>query len=274
LIVNADDYGLTRGVSRGIRAAHLLGIVTSTTVMMNMPGAGDDLRLALDETPALGLGVHLVLTAGQPALEPGQVADLVASDGRFHSLEALSAEREHIALEQVRAEWTAQIQAFIVATGKTPDHLDSHHHTSFFSAGLFRTLLELAREYGCAIRCPLPTLDGSGLPAEVAEEFAAFAPTLLEEFGTRRPGLFCASFYDTGATGANLLSILERLPSGTAELMCHPAYDDDELTAVSSYVAPRAAELALLSGPAIRAAIASRRIQLINFADLVSENPA
>jgi predicted glycoside hydrolase/deacetylase ChbG (UPF0249 family) len=68
LIVNADDYGRTPGVSRGIREAHRRGIVTSTTCMMNMPAVVDDIALALEETPRLGLGVHLVLTSGRPLL--------------------------------------------------------------------------------------------------------------------------------------------------------------------------------------------------------------
>ena len=71
LIVNADDYGRTRGVSAGIREAHLHGIVTSTTAMMNFPGVQADLARACDDCPQLGLGVHLVLTAGRP-LRPAE----------------------------------------------------------------------------------------------------------------------------------------------------------------------------------------------------------
>jgi predicted glycoside hydrolase/deacetylase ChbG (UPF0249 family) len=268
LIVNADDYGLTRGVSRAVREAHQLGIVTSTTAMMNMPGADADIRLALDETPRLGLGVHLVLTSGRPALNAAQLSDLVSADGQFHTLAEFTATRKQTALDQVRAEWTAQVEVFVRAAGQAPDHLDSHHHASFFTEGLFRTLLELAREYGCAIRCPLNTFSESGLPGDVAAEFASFAPPLLAEFAPRTTEFFCADFYDGGATRASLLSILDKLPSGTAELMCHPAYADEELAAVSTYVAPRQEELALLSGPASRAAVASRRIQLINFGDI------
>ncbi len=54
LIVNADDYGRTASVSAGIRRAHLRGIVTTTTAMMNMPSVEDDVRLALAECPVSG----------------------------------------------------------------------------------------------------------------------------------------------------------------------------------------------------------------------------
>ncbi|MBA3075615.1 MAG: ChbG/HpnK family deacetylase [Anaerolineae bacterium] len=84
LIVNADDYGHTRGVSQGIRLAHLRGIVTSTTAMMNYPGAVDDLRMAVKECPRLGLGLHLVLTSGRPVLPAEKVPDLVNLEGKFY----------------------------------------------------------------------------------------------------------------------------------------------------------------------------------------------
>jgi predicted glycoside hydrolase/deacetylase ChbG (UPF0249 family) len=268
LIVNADDYGLTRGVSRGIREAHLRGIVTSTTAMMNMPGVDQDLRLALAETPRLGLGVHLVLTAGHPVLPADEVPTFVSADGDFLSLDEITSARTVLELEQARREWRAQIEKFIAATGKPPDHLDSHHHTSFFSAGLFRTMLELARENGCAIRCPLRTAHGSSLPADVEGEFAAFAPPLLAEFTPRTTGTFVAGFYDEGATGQNLLSILDSLPDGTTELMCHTAYVDADLVAVSGYVGPRERELIVLTDPAIGAAFGARGIEMISFAGI------
>jgi hypothetical protein len=274
LIVNADDYGLTRAVSRGIREAHQRGIVTSTTAMMNIAGAAEDLRLALDETPQLGLGVHLVLTAGGPVLPMGEVSGLVASNGHFRSLGEFTAMRGAVDPEQAHAEWNAQIEAFIAVSGKAPDHLDSHHHTSYLSEGLFRAFLNLAGEYGCAIRCPLHVLNGSGSPEEGADEFASFAPALLEEFAPLTTAVFCADFYDEGATRDTLLGILDRLPTGITELMCHPGHADAQLSGVSSYSAQRENELALLGGPAARAAIASRRIQLVNFGDIVRERPA
>ena len=70
LIINSDDYGRTPEVSRGIREAHLHGVVTSTTCMMNIPTTAADIQVALREAPLLGLGVHLVLTADRPIGPP------------------------------------------------------------------------------------------------------------------------------------------------------------------------------------------------------------
>jgi predicted glycoside hydrolase/deacetylase ChbG (UPF0249 family) len=75
LIINADDFGLTPGVTRGILDAHLNGVVTSTSAMMNSPHIADSLAAAQD-APKLGMGVHLVLTWGKPMLTPGKSSHL------------------------------------------------------------------------------------------------------------------------------------------------------------------------------------------------------
>jgi len=66
LIVNADDFGRSPGINRGILDAHLNGIVTSTTVMINYPDAAPGLEQALLKAPDLGIGLHLNLTSGRP----------------------------------------------------------------------------------------------------------------------------------------------------------------------------------------------------------------
>ena len=82
LIVNADDFGLSPGVSRGILRAHWEGIVTSTTFMVNFPWAAEMAGL-LRRAPRLGVGLHLNLTTGAPVLPPAEVPSLVGPDGRF-----------------------------------------------------------------------------------------------------------------------------------------------------------------------------------------------
>ncbi len=83
LVVNADDFGRTAGVSQGILEAHLNGIVTSTTVMANLPGAAQAVRQALVEAPNLAMGVHLNLTQGTPISPPDALPGLVTPGGGF-----------------------------------------------------------------------------------------------------------------------------------------------------------------------------------------------
>ena len=84
LIVNADDFNRSPGVSRGIVEAHEKGIVTSTTVMVNLPGLRASLDL-LRGYPRLGVGLHVNLTFGSPVVPAEQVPSLVDAEGRFWS---------------------------------------------------------------------------------------------------------------------------------------------------------------------------------------------
>jgi predicted glycoside hydrolase/deacetylase ChbG (UPF0249 family) len=271
LIVNSDDYGRTAAVSQGARNAHLFGIVTSTSCMMNMPTVVEDIRTALQETPRLGLGVHLVLTSGQPLLPAGQVPSLVAPAGSFLKLDQFLSRLDQVDPVQVKAEWKAQIERFVVTAGRAPTHLDSHHHSSYFTEPFFRAMLELAREYGAAIRLVIAQGHAdsmAGLPAEILTPIQEYAPRLLNEFNPKAPDIFHASFYDDKATEAELLRLITGLQPGTAELMCHPGYADAILLAGSSYARQRESELAILTDPVIRQAIRARRIELISFAQL------
>jgi hypothetical protein len=272
LIVNADDYGRSAGVSRGIRDAHLRGIVSSTTAMMNMPGVVGDLNLALEETPRLGLGVHLVLTAGRPLLPPDQIPSLVTGQGAFLPLDGLIEGREGLNPAEVQAEWRAQIEKFIQVTGRRPTHLDSHHHSSYFMPSWFRAMLELARDYDCAIRRPL-ALDAKpdevGMPPELVALVQSHAPDLLAAFKPRCPDQFFVTFYDDRATQNEIERLITELPeSGIYEIMCHPGYSDPALIAASSYARQRDVEVAILTSPQTLNAVRQRGIQLISFADL------
>ena len=82
LIVNADDFGFTEGVSRGILRGHHEGIVTSTSVMINFPAALDWVSRARQDAPDLGLGLHLVLTAGRPAAPHDRAGGLRGQSGK------------------------------------------------------------------------------------------------------------------------------------------------------------------------------------------------
>src|SRR5699024_11986375 len=83
LIINADDFGYSRAVNYGIIDAHKKGVLTSTTLMTNMPGAEHAYKLG-KEYNHLGIGVHLTLTCGKPLLDNHQT--LVDADGNFKKL--------------------------------------------------------------------------------------------------------------------------------------------------------------------------------------------
>ena len=262
LIINSDDYGRTPDISRGIREAHLHGVVTSTTCMMNIPATAQDVAIALQETPHLGMGVHLVLTMGRPISAPETVPSIVDENGNFFKYTPLIEHLNSLLMDDVKREWSAQIEAFIQAAGRKPTHLDSHHHSSYFSPDLFHKMLELAQEYNCAIRFPF-----SEVSSELAET-AKYALEFVQEFNPRRPDVFFVKFYDQTATKENLLNIIQSVPQGTSEIMCHPGFVDVAFARESVYNFQRERELKILTDPEIKQAIEAQEIQLINFADL------
>lgn len=274
LIINADDYGHSPGISLGIRMVHLEGIVTSTTAMMNRPLAPAELTVAARVCPNLGVGVHLVLTAAKPLLAAKKVPSLVDSEGNFHKLPAFVDHIDHIDLDQVWAEWNAQVEKFIHHYGKTPDHLDSHHHCSYFTPGLFEKMVKLAEQLGCGIRKPFandPIDAAVYLPAEMVNpamrNYSAFTAVPLPRTTDR----FIGNFFDQGATLEHLIQIIGDIAADpdheTFELMCHPAKMDHELREISDYNDKRTDELVILTNPTIREVINRLDINLIKYSD-------
>jgi chitin disaccharide deacetylase len=270
LIVNADDYGHTPSCSAGIRRAHLEGIVTTTTTMMNCYDAVPALRIAREETPELGVGVHLVLTHGAPLLPPERVPTLVRRDGQFFELAELPQAMRSVDVGQLRDEWRAQIEAFL-ETGTTIDHLDSHHHVSFLFDKALPIVYDFASEYNVPIRNPLAGYEAfKASPGfvDVANDGRRLALNLMETSPVRYPDTVVLHFYNKGISLDNLLDIIDTLPDGTAEIMCHPAIVDDELMQITTYHTMRGVELDLLTDARVIDRVQGRGIELVTFADL------
>jgi predicted glycoside hydrolase/deacetylase ChbG (UPF0249 family) len=263
LIINSDDYGRTPEISRGIREAHLCGVVTSTTCMMNIPSTAGDIAVALKEVPELGMGVHLVLTMGDPISAPETISSITDKDGHFFKYRPLLEQLSNIKVYEVKREWRAQIEAFLRAARRKPTHLDSHHHSSYFSPALFRAMLELAKEFECAIRFPF-----TGDASQELEETNKHVPDLIREFNPPRPDCFMVDFYNERATREVLLNMINNLPEGTTEIMCHPGYTDTAFASESVYNKQRDRELEILTDPFIKEVIHANGIQLSTFANL------
>ena len=205
LIVNADDWGLTRGVSEGILAAHRHGIVSSTTVFAT--GDLDRELVARLRDSGLGVGLHVNLTLGAP-LTRGR--SLVDGDGRFVRDARRAAARVTVA--DVRAEIEAQAERFQSALKRRPTHLDTHHHVGLHPP-VRDVVLDVARGLGVAVR---------------SQDTAA--RTRARSAGLRTPDHFF------GESGPEAYWSLERtmrhlreLPAGVSEFMCHPGWFDADL---------------------------------------------
>lgn len=275
LIVNADDLGYTLGVTRGIIRAHKDGIVTSTSVMVNMPAAAESVELTRKEAPDLGLGLHLTLTAGPSVASSDLIPDLVNPDGHFHPKAEVTARLGQLDMVQVERELLAQVDRFIELAGKQPDHLDSHHHITYLHPSIMELMLRLASKLVIPIRKPL--IDNVSMVAEFvrklgmaaeSESMAGSLKNTMAATSVQMPDRFISEFFKKQATLGDLLILLANLPEGISELMCHPAEVDDALMESSGYTTYRQAELDALTHPSVRELIQSEGIELINFGGL------
>lgn len=243
LIVNADDFGLTRGVSEGILDAHRHGIVTSTTVLVTSRIDADLVARAKDS--ALGIGLHVNFTLGRP-LTRG--ASLVDEGGRFVRDARRAAARAKAS--EVDAELGAQIERFVDLVGRAPTHLDTHHHVGLFSP-VRESVLAAARRLGVPVRSQDPTARARARTA-----------------GLKTPDhFFGASGPDAYWTPARTLAHLRALPSGVSEFMAHPGRFDDDLS-YSRYARQREVELVGLGTAGARSAVGALNVTLCHFGQL------
>lgn len=287
LIINADDFGLTAGVNRAIAEAHRHGIVTSATLMANSQAFLEAARIAA-ECPRLSVGCHVVLVDGTPVVQPGTVPTLLVSHNSGAAFETNLAKFAARALagridpDQIEAEATAQFRK-LQAAGLSPSHFDTHKHTHMFPSVL-RPLLRAARACGLrAVRNPfVPHIPSAAKllrrrPELWKRYLQVRALTLLESGfhrAVRAAGLITPfGSFGVVSTGALDLAVFEAIldciPEGTWEFVCHPGYNDADLAAIRTRLRQaRAQEFDLLTSEAARQAVARREIELISYHDL------
>jgi chitin disaccharide deacetylase len=250
LIINADDFGLTKGCNIGIIKAMKEGIVTNTTVMINMPHAQEGIELA-KQNDIIQMGLHLNLTCGRPVLDAMEIPSLVDEDGNFYRRPSLLVGKMNI--EDVERELRSQIKKF-KTTGLSLTHMDSHHHSHMYPE-ISQIAAKLAKEEGVPLRSPNQDIK-----------------RLLDQKGVVTTDYFTIDFYDKGATIDSLKKTIENHHEGVLEIMCHPAYLDQDLFDISSYNSPRALELEVLTSQKVKTWIEGKGIKLIGFEDLRYEN--
>lgn len=227
IVINADDFGLTAGVSQAIVEALGEGAVSGTSVMVCAARAEDCVRQWLPEIRDRA-GVHLQLTGGVPRLASGTVSSLCANDGTFlPRSEVARAEPRHVA-----AEWEAQLDT-ARSWGLEPTHLDSHHDVHHYPH-ILEVYLSLALASG------LPVRGGPGHVRTRMDDLAVPGSRALVRRWTGR---------STGCNGllVELSGVLESTPEGEpVEIVSHPGYVDDDLHRLSVLIDARVADLTAL----------------------------
>jgi chitin disaccharide deacetylase len=189
LIVNADDFGQSHGVNRGIIEAFQFGILTSTSVMVRWPALDEAVSYSRD-FPGLALGLHLDLSEWAYRNEEWVCLYQVVDESDANAL---------------RRELRQQLEAFYRAFGKNPTHIDSHQHVHV-NEPLRMIAAEMADEINVPLRHITPAVQYCG----------AFYGQTSEGYPYQE------------AIGVDaLIRTLEEIPPGLTELACHPGYGED-----------------------------------------------
>lgn len=240
LIINADDFGISKAINFGIIEGFKSGVVTSTTLMCNMEATEHAVNLA-KENPKLGVGIHLVLTVGKPLAK--NVNTLVDDKGDFLKYDQIG---KSASIEDIRKEFRSQFEKFL-SFGIMPTHIDTHHHIHSMK-NVFSVVYELANEYHIPVR----------YIEDIGKEMYKNIKTTTK---------FIDKFYDIPMIEPEMLIKIceDNINLDSVEIMCHPGYLDFKIINNSSYAYPRVKELETLTNKEVIKLINNKNIQLISY---------
>jgi hypothetical protein len=272
VIINADDFGITKGVNKAILELVDAGVVTSTSVMSNMPHYKDILELQ----SKIGIGVHLNLTTGRPLLEENKVQTLVDEHGNFLNISDLikKVRKGYVAKQDADAEFKAQVER-LLELGIRLDHINSHE--SLLKYPFFVPIIKkIAKKYKIgAIRTYIPRkFDYTRVMNPKRILISLYL--VYQQMKWKQNRLSVADKYDAlikfgldyeTAIG-KLKDIFQNLPNGVLELGVHPGYCTEQNSILGSYVYEREVELQALLSIEFRKIIDACGAQLVAFNDI------
>jgi predicted glycoside hydrolase/deacetylase ChbG (UPF0249 family) len=282
LIINADDLGMSRGITDGILVAHRYGFLTSASLLVNMP-ASEYAVERVASAPKLGVGVHLNICQGRPISPAREVPSLVDADGNFHAagvmIRKLWAWR--INGRELETEFCAQIR-WAKNRGLELTHADSHHHMHIYPAALIpfsRALVAEGILCARAARCTQWAADAAlggphegGLLRRLSVQAYRAAVQAIFLGGLIAPGsrisFLSRERHHAGDLKQAWRSTLEHLPAGTFELACHPGLYEGGFSETDRICAQREEEFRWLTDPELREVVAWNQIQLITYREL------
>lgn len=278
LIINADDLCLDRRTNDAILKCYNEGIVTSTSALVNFPDSIELLKEVYEQYPEFPIGIHLNMTFGKPVLPPEEVPTMVNENGEFWNEDQILTHIADIDYEEVKKEIRAQVELFL-SSGVPLDHLDYHHHLLALYTPFHQIVREIAVEQNVPIRNPVPVStykiikvsSGGGdsvaiskliiygmlhpfkaipMMKKVGVEAFIEQERITNECGIKTPDWFIDVFYENSDI-ETFLSIIDQLPNGVSEIMCHPGSSESEVQ--------------ILTDPEVKAILAEKGIVLTNF---------
>ncbi len=237
IILNVDDFGLTKGVNNAVLELSKQGLVKSTTALVNSPYFADDIKKTSNYD--LDVGIHLTIDLFNAELFHPSLCD---ENNIFHKAKTHSLNRS-LDSDVIYREWKSQIEKFIKIAGFKPTHIDSHHHAHIINTDANIAVKRLGEEYGLVIR------------QNSNDKYTAYCS---------------GDFYGEDVNPDLLIETIEKLLEVEAEyleVMMHPAFVDQELESISSYNTARMAEYEAVTSEQFKNYIEHNNIQISKFTD-------
>ena len=276
LIINADDFGLSRSVNRGIVESFQSGIVTSASLMVNMPGFDDALSL-IKENPALSVGLHINLLRGQPVSSADKPMSLIQNNFFRGSVLSFLRSLHSEGMKEIEKECRAQVEKAL-RNKLHITHLDSEKNIHMVPK-VFKLFVKIAHDYQIG---SVRNINECG-PYSFSERYfiAKYFSSVSQEnrnfskqYNVKMPDHFFGFIEGAGMTMEALEKTFKCLRKGTTEMVCHPGYIDDEwkkwpLQKERYYINnKREMELEALISPRLKELVKSLGINLISYGEL------
>lgn len=259
LLVQSDDFGITRAVSLGCIHGIRNGVIRNTGMFANMPWIEECVEWIRPYMDQIGFGIDLNISTGPSILSHGKLPSLTHEDGSFlgskehKALDSDENHHDHLAAcrEEVYAEFRAQIERYIELTGHKPDYIHNH---AYCSETVFRVSRQLAEEYHCPysddlIRRPELQDGGMGWYCFGGPE-VQLKNDPVSWFVSDRPGMMKKEY---------------------GYIICHCGYVDAELFRLSSFNVCRLIDLDCMVSQKMKTWIKDNQIELLTFKDLPKE---
>ena len=285
LIINADDFGCDIKTNNAILKCYTEGIVTSTTAYVNFPESIKMIKEVHELYPDFPVGIHLNITFGKPVLPPEEIPTLVnKKNGEFWNEDEILSHIADISYEEVKKEIHAQIELFL-ESGFSPDHIDYHNHILALYTPFHQIARDEALRLNIPVRNPVPVssyktikVPSGGADSAAIKKliiYGIFHPfksipmmkkvgvqafieqeRITQESKIQTPDWFIDVFYENATTDV-FLSIIDQLPNGVSEIMCHPGASENEVE--------------ILTNPIVKAYLSEKNIHLKSFSCLEFE---
>jgi predicted glycoside hydrolase/deacetylase ChbG (UPF0249 family) len=232
LIVNADDFGMSREVNEGIKKGIEAGVINSVSLMVNMPYFPEAIAY-LKKHSEISVGLHFNITEGSALSSPNKVSTIIREDGNFFHWLGLTINMifRQVNFEEIEGELYLQYEK-LRKTGLKISHMDSHHHIHLYPL-IFKIFIRFASTHDIkALRCRAFQLKRLLFSLRKLHSLKQFIILLLcfinsKFFNNTKQFYDVAQLYDInwepGFNEDKFIKLLQELPDNTTEIITHPA---------------------------------------------------